>query len=258
MDLHDKVIVITGASSGFGEEIARRCGYGGAQLVLAARSADKLERLADELGARSGRALAVPADVRCEEDVARLAATTLEHFGRVDVLVANAGFGVFDRIAEAPIEDLQEMVDVNLYGTVRCIKALLPDMLRRRSGQVVVMASIAGLVSSMNMGFYSTSKFGLVGMTRALMLELQGTGVGCALVCPGVAATGFQQRADWGKYPRITRLVSCTSQQVAEATVRAIKRRTSGEVVVPWQGRVLAALSAPFPGLTRRVLKLIG
>ena len=258
MDLRDKVIVITGASSGFGEQIARRCAQRGAQVVLAARSIEPLEQLTQELCALGGRALAVAADVTSEADVARLAATTLERFGRADVLVANAGFGVLDRIADAPIEDLREMIEVNLIGTTRCVKALLPGMLQRRSGQVVIIASIAGLIATHNMGYYSASKFALVGLARTLMLELHGTGVCCALICPGTAPTGFQQRADAAKYPRITRLVDCTSRQVAEATLRAIQRRTHGEVVVPWQGRVLAILANPIPSLSRLVIRLVG
>jgi len=258
VDLRDKVIVITGASSGFGEQIARRCAAGGAQVVLAARSIEPLELLAQELRARGGRALAVAADVTSADDVARLAAITLERFGRADVLVANAGFGVLERIADAPLEDLQEMIAVNLIGTTRCIKALLPSMLQHRSGQVVIMASIAGLVATHNIGYYSASKFALVGLARALMIELHDTGVRCALICPGNAPTGFQQRADAAKYPRITRLVDCTSEQVADATVRAIQRRMHGELVVPWQGRALAILSNPIPSLSRLVIRLVG
>jgi uncharacterized protein len=258
VDLRNKVVVITGASSGFGEQIARRCASSGANVVLAARSIEPLERLAEDLRARGGRALVVATDVTSEADVARLAATTLDRFGRADVLVANAGFGVLDRIANAPIEDLQEMIEVNLIGTTRCVKALLPSMLQRGSGQVVIMGSIAGLIATHNMGYYSASKFALVGLAQALMLELSGTGVHCALICPGIAPTGFQQRADAAKYARITRLVACTSQQVAEATVRAIQRSTHGEVVVPWQGRVLAILANPIPPLSRLVIRLVG
>ena len=258
MDLRDKVIVITGASSGFGEQIARRCADRGANLVLAARSIGPLEQLADQLGARGGRALAVAADVTSEADVDRLVATTLKRYGRADVLVANAGFGVLDRIADAPLDDLREMLEVNVLGTTRCIKALLPSMLQRRNGQVVIMASLAGLIATHNMGYYSASKFALVGLARSLMLELAGTGVRCAMICPGIAETGFQQRADASKYARITRLVGCTSHQVAQATVRAIQRRTHGEVVVPWQGRALAVLANPIPSLSRLVIRLGG
>jgi short-subunit dehydrogenase len=258
VDLRNKVVVITGASSGFGEQIARRCAERGAQVVLAARSVEPLEQLAHDLRARGGQALAVAADVTSDADVARLAATTLERFGRVDVLVANAGFAVLDRIADAPLNDLQEMIDVNLIGTTRCVKAFLPDMLQRKNGHVVIMASIAGLIATQNMGYYSASKFALVALAQTLMLELGGTGVRCALICPGIAPTGFQRRADTTRYARITRLVTCTSRQVADATLRAMQRRTHGEVVIPWQGRALAILANPIPVLSRWVIRLVG
>jgi short-subunit dehydrogenase len=258
VELHDQVIVITGASSGFGEAIARRCAAAGARVVLAARSAERLDRLAGELGANQGRALAAPTDVSSDADVARLAQATLERFGRADVLVNNAGFAILDRLADAPLADLQEMVDVNLFGTTRCTQAFLPHMLARRSGQVVIMASLAGLIATANMGFYSASKFALIGLGRALMLELYGTGVRCALVCPNVALTGFQQRADVHKYSRVSRIAGwVTSDQVARATVRAIERRTHGEVVVPRRAIPLLAIGAAFPGLARLVLRII-
>jgi short-subunit dehydrogenase len=258
VDLRDKVVVITGASSGFGEQIARRCAQRGAQVVLAARSAELLEQLAQELRAQGGRALAVATDVTSDADVARLVDTTLDRFGRADVLVANAGFGVLNRIADAPITELQEMIAVNLLGTTRCVKSFLPSMLRRRSGQLVIMASLGGMIATQNMGYYSASKFALVGLAQTLMIELGGTGVRCALICPGIAPTGFQRRADAAQYARITRLVTCTSPQVADATVRAIQRRSHGEVVVPWQGRALAILANPIPRLSRLVIRLVG
>jgi len=211
----------------------------------------------DELGAGRGRALAVPADVTSDADAARLAATTLECFGRADVLINNAGFGILDRLAEARLADLQEQIAVNVIGVARCTQAFLPQMLARRSGQVVIMASLAGLMASINMGYYNASKFALVGLGRTLMLELYGTGVRCALICPGIAPTGFQQRADSRKYARILRLVRCTSDQVAGATVRAIVRRTHGEVIIPRHAVPLIAVGAAFPSLARLVLRLV-
>jgi NADP-dependent 3-hydroxy acid dehydrogenase YdfG len=256
VDLRDKVIVITGASSGFGEAIAHRCAEAGARVVLAARSADKLERLASTLG--EGHALAAPTDVTSEADVTRLVATTLERFGRADVLVNSAGFGVLDRIVDAQLADLQEMIEVNLYGVVRCTQAFLPHMLARRNGQIVIMSSLAGLIATINMGFYNASKFALIGLGRTLMLELYGTGVRCALICPNVALTGFQQRADIRKYSRISRIAGwVTSEQVARATVRAIARHTHGEVLLPLRAIPLVATGAAFPGLARLLMRLI-
>ena len=151
------------------------------------------------------------------------------------MLVANAGFGVLDRIADARLEDLREMVDVNLLGTARCIKALLPTC-----SSDAAASGDHGLARRADrypeMGFYSATKFALVGLARTLMLELYGTGVRCALICPGVAPTGFQQRADHLQVRAYHTAGACTSEQVAEATVRAIERRTHGEVVVPGKG----------------------
>src|SRR5262245_15111836 len=149
------------------------------------------------------------------------------------------------------------MIDVNLYGTTRCTQAFLPHMLARRNGQIVIMASLAGLIATRNMGFYSASKFALIGLGRTLMLELYGTGVRCALICPGVAPTGFQTRADSRKYARVLGLVHCTSDQVAHAAVRAIERRTHGEVLIPRRAIPLIAIGAAFPGLARLFLRIV-
>src|SRR5262245_26677772 len=140
MQLRDSVVIITGASSGFGELIARRVAAGGARVVLVARSAGKLEQLAAELGGAS-RALVVPADVTDDAAVQAMVKRAIEQFGRIDVLVNNAGFGVLDRLVEAKLSDLQGMIDVNLYGLIRCTQAVLPHMIARRSGQIVMMAS---------------------------------------------------------------------------------------------------------------------
>jgi hypothetical protein len=255
--MRDSVIVITGASSGFGELIARNCAAAGARVVLAARSADRIEALAHELGGET-RALAMPTDVTRDADAARLIDASLRRFGRIDALVNNAGFGVLDAVADAKLSDLQEMMDVNVYGAIRCTQAALPHMRARRRGQIVMMASIAGLVTSRNMAFYSGTKHALVGITRTLMLELQGSGVRCALICPGVAQTGFQQRAVESKYARITRLTSVTPEAVARATQRAIARGAHGEIVLPWYGRLLALGAHALPGVARAIMRIVG
>lgn len=254
--LDGQVIVITGASSGFGELIARRCVAVGARVALAARTIAKLEELAVTLGGPE-RAIAVATDVGDRDQVARLADETIRHFGRADVLVNNAGFGIFDRLEDASIDDVRAMMDVNLFGAMTCTQAFLPHMRARRTGQVIMMASMAGLIAAPHMGGYTATKHALVGLSRTLMLELDGSGVRCALICPGVASTGFQDRAGAAKYPRISRLSACTAEQVADATLRAIERRTHGEIVVPWYGRLLALVSYPLPGATRAVMRFI-
>lgn len=224
-------------------------------MVLAARSAEALSRLANELG--EDRALAVPTDVADAASVAQLAEATIARFGRADVLVNNAGFGVLDPVAEADVGDLERMMAVNVFGAMRCTQAFLPQMRARRQGQIVMMASLAGMAVSTNMGFYSATKHALVAVSRALMYELAGSGVRVALVMPGVAQTGFQQHAGRAKFPRASRLTDTTPEQVADATLRAIRRRTNGEVIVPWYGRLWALASYPFPGATRLFHRIV-
>lgn len=256
MSLVGRVVVITGASSGFGADIARRAVAAGAKVVLAARSTDKLNALVAELGG-SEHALAVTADVTSDDDVAHLVSEA-EAFGPVDMLINNAGFGFIDKFVDAPLTDLQRMMDVNVYGAVRCTKAFLPHFLARKKGQVIMMASIAGLAAARNMAFYCASKFALVAISRTLQQELSGTGVYCSVICPGVAQTGFQLNAPNEKYPRAAALSSCTSAQVADAVIDELKRRRMGEVIVPWHSVVLMRFGAAFPGVARAIMNMIG
>jgi hypothetical protein len=255
VNLNDRIVVVTGASSGFGELIARGCVRAGGRVVLAARSSDVLNRLVAEFGAE--RALAVPTDVADAGSVARLAEATLVHFGRADVLVNNAGFGVLDRVADADVADLERMLAVNVVGAVRCTQAFLPHMRARRQGQIVMMASLAGLAVSTNMGFYSATKHALVAISRALMYELAGTGVRVALIMPGVAQTGFQEQAGRAKFSRASRLTDTTPERVAAVTLGAIARGTSGEIPIPWYGWLWALASYPVPAATRLFHRLV-
>jgi uncharacterized protein len=259
MDLRNKIVVVTGASSGIGEAIARQCARRGARVVLAARSYDRLRQLADELDAAGSPALVVPTDVTQDVQVARLASATRERFGHADVVVNNAGFGALDRFVDADMADLRDMFDVNLYGSVLCTNIFLPDMLARGSGHLVFMSSLAGLFPFRNMAFYGATKFALVGIASTLMLELDRTGVDCTLLCPGPTQTNFMRRAEIQKFSRATRLVPwITADEVAGATVAAIERGSHGRVIIPWQARPLVAIGSVFPRLARYVLQMLG
>jgi hypothetical protein len=254
--LANRVVLITGASSGFGADIARKAVAQGAKVVLAARSTDKLQALVQDLGGAS-RALAVTADVTSDADVAHLYEES-QAFGPVDTLINNAGFGFFDPLVDAPLQDLQRIMDVNVYGAVRCTRAFLPSMLARGKGHVTMMASMAGLVAARNMAYYSASKFALVAIGRTLQQELHRSGVSCSIICPGVAQTGFQQHAPNEKYPRAAALSSCTPEQVAQAVLRDLASPANREIIVPGSSALLARFSAAFPGVSRAIMNLIG
>lgn len=255
--LQDQVILITGASSGFGEAIARACVREGARLALVARSAERLEQLARELGSPE-RVLAAPADVTSDTAVASMIETVIAHFGHIDVLVNNAGFGIIEPTEQAKIADLQDMMNVNCYGAMRCTLALLPHMHARHSGQIVTMASIAGLIPFRNMAFYGGSKFAMVAMFETLAIELAGSGIRNAIICPGVARTAFFLKADANQFPHITHMIPwMTADEIATVTLAVIKRRKQGIVVVPRYMTPLIFLSRAFPGLNRMAQRIL-
>ena len=203
MNLHAKTVVITGASSGIGRAVALEMARRGANVILGARRADRLEAVAAECRALGVTATAVACDVASQEDCRRLIAAA----PRVDVLVNNAGFAIFDQIAQAKPAELRSMMETNYFGTVNCTQAALPQMLERRDGAIVNVASIAGIMGFARMGGYGATKFAVIGFTEALRNEVMGRGVRVALVCPGTTDTEFFVKAERGKMPGASRLI---------------------------------------------------
>jgi short-subunit dehydrogenase len=215
MNLQGKNVVITGASSGIGRSTALEMARRGAHVVLAARRPVELERVAEECRALGVRAKAVVTDVTSRPDCDRLMAEA----GRVDVLVNNAGFAVFDTVAEASAEDLRRMMDTNYFGAVNATQAVLPQMLARGEGTIVTVASICGIMGYAGMSGYCATKFALVGFTEALRDEVLPRGVRVALVCPATTETEFFVHADRTKMPAAERLLPASK---AEAVAHAV------------------------------------
>jgi NADP-dependent 3-hydroxy acid dehydrogenase YdfG len=184
----DKVFLITGASTGIGAETARQAVEAGFRVVLSARSEDKLQALANELGGED-RALAVPADVSVWEDNETLAQRTLERFGRLDVVFANAGFGAQRSfLADSP-EHWRDMILTNVLGVAYTIRATL-EALREREGHMVITSSVAGR-RALAGSLYSASKHAVTAMGEALRQEVNGTGMRVTLIEPGMVDTPF-------------------------------------------------------------------
>jgi NAD(P)-dependent dehydrogenase (short-subunit alcohol dehydrogenase family) len=180
--LEGKAALITGASRGIGAAVARRLQAEGVRLALASRSGDDLGL--DGVVAR-------PCDVRRPQDLEAIVAEAAERFGRLDILVANAGVGAYGPFLELSPEHLEEMIDVNLKGTLYAVRAALPHLIASGEGDIVTLASEAGRRGLPLEAVYCASKFGQVGFTRALDHELREHGIRCINVCPGGVATDF-------------------------------------------------------------------
>ena len=216
--LAGKHAVVTGASSGIGRATALAMAKRGAHVIIAARRADRLEEVAQACRAAGGTCTVVVADVSERNDCNRIIETT----GRVDILVNNAGLAVFDPVANARPEHLREMINTNYLGAVWCTQAVLPQMLERRSGSIVNVASIAGIMGYAGMSGYCASKFALIGFTEALRDEVIGRGVRVALVCPGTTESEFFTRAERKRMPAASRLIRGLSpERVAQAICNA-------------------------------------
>lgn len=187
-DLEGKVAVVTGAGSGIGEGIARAAAGAGMNVVVADIDENKALAVAADLGAQ---AMACTVDVSNLESVEALRDAALEHFGAVHLLCNNAGVWIGALMQDADIKDWQYLINVNLYGVIHGVKAFLPLLMEQGEGHIVNTASMGGLISGPPEGLYTTTKFAVVGLSEALLLEVADKGVGVSVLCPGLVNTNL-------------------------------------------------------------------
>lgn len=193
MDLKDKAVVITGASSGLGRAFSEAIAEKGADVYGLARSTDKLRNVREEIGERFHP---VECDVREEDQVKAAFEQIVDEAGRLDVLINNAGLGRFGPVEELDVEQWDVQMETNLRGVFLCTRAAVPQMKKQNEasgfgGYILNIASIAGLLGNPNLGAYNASKFGLRGFSESLMKELRGDGIKVSCVYPGSIDTGF-------------------------------------------------------------------
>ena len=238
MDIKNKVIIVTGASSGIGEATARQFGREGAKLVLAARRVDKLETLAQEILAMGSGAetCVVQADLSKLEDIQSLIKQTLDKFGRIDVLVNNAGFGRLDWLENLdPVKDIQAQFDVNVLGVIQTTRQVLPIMMKQRSGHIINMGSMAGLVATPTYTVYAATKHAVHGFSEALRREVKPWGIDVSMIYPGGVITEFQAHAGIKRKTGATtpKSLLLTADQVGAAVVQLV-RRPRAMRILPW------------------------
>ena len=212
--LEGRVALVTGASRGIGAAVARSLAAEGVRLALASRSGDDLG-LDDAVARRC--------DVRRPDDLEALVAEAVERFGGIDILVANAGVGAYGPFLDLPADQLEEMIDVNVKGTLYAVRAALPHLLESDAADIVTLASEAGRRGLPLEAVYCASKFAQVGFTRALDHELREHGVRCSNVCPGGVATDFAMGR--GRTPDMPELAGMmTPEDVAEVVLFVVTR----------------------------------
>jgi ribitol 2-dehydrogenase len=215
--LSGKVVIITGASSGIGAATARALAQRGCKLTLAARSADKLHALAAELGPS---ALAVPTDVTSAADISHMVAKTVEHFGLVDVLFANAGIYIPGQVTEGDPDAWANLMRVNVDGVLRGVHTVLPHMIAQRSGDILITSSISGFIDIHWEPVYSASKHAIQAFVHTVRRQVGGYGIRVGSIAPGMVANelwGITEAADIQRH--VQQRSALTSEDVAEAVV---------------------------------------
>ncbi|MFD0675121.1 SDR family NAD(P)-dependent oxidoreductase [Cohnella sp. GCM10027633] len=252
VSLNGRVVLITGASSGIGALTAKLLAERGAIPVLTARSRERLSRSSEQI--RSEHAV-YEMDVRSEEQVADVVSAVHARYGKIDILLNNAGYGEFLSFLDAPLAHFEEMMDVNYMGTVRCSHAVLPLMLQAGGGHIVNVASMAGKMATAKSTGYAATKHAVLGFTNALRSELRGSGVFVSAINPGPIDTPFFERADpSGQYVRNVGKFILSPERVAEAIVYVMERRKR-ELDLPWAAGAGAKFASVFP---RAADKLFG
>ena len=244
MRIEGKVVLITGASQGIGAACAGEFARAGARLSLTARSEDGLQRAAPP------DALLTTGDLTQEETRRAVVKRTLERFGSVDILINNAGAGLYSPSWNTPLEDVKWLLDLNVLAPLALAQLVVPPMRAQRSGLIVNVGSIAGQISLPWLTIYSASKFALGALTEGMRMELKRDGVRTMIVCPGYVKTAFQQNARGGQPPAAMvqgRRFAITPQQCARA-IRMGVERNARTVVTPRMGWLLIGAARLFPG----------
>jgi short-subunit dehydrogenase len=254
-DLAGGVAIVTGASAGIGEATARLLAAAGIRVALCARRGDRLERLAETIGRSGGEALARPLDVTDAPALAGFVEAVLQRWGRVDVLVNNAGRGLMARFEDTGPAEFRDLLDLNVIAPMVAAQAVLPAMRRQGRGHIINVGSIVGRRNVPGRAAYGATKFALVGWTEALRTEVAGTGIAVSLVYPVYTATEFHavEPARW-RLPR--RGPAQSAGHVARAILGCV-RRPRPEVYPYWPSRLLAAVSPVAPRLVDRLLARI-
>ena len=256
-----KSVLITGASSGIGEELAWQLGQAGAQLTLTARRADRLAALAQRIAATgTPQPLVARCDVTLDGDIERAVAESTRRWGTLDVVIANAGFGIVGAFRDLSLDDYRRQFETNVFGVLRTIYAALPEI-EKTGGNVVIVGSVAGWTASPNGSPYAMSKFALRALADAITPELSLNSVTLTLVSPGFVASDIRRVDNQGTFQAgaadpIPRWLVMPTEKAAGQILRAVARGKS-EAILTAHGKMFVAIERFMPWLSRAIKRRI-
>jgi len=247
--MNGKVVVVTGASMGIGEEIAKIFAGKGASVVLLSRDASRAEAARHRVG-HTDRTVALACDVRHREEVDRALGLTLHHFDRIDVWVNNAGVGIRDSVADMEMQACRELFETNFFGMVHCMQAVIPPMREAGGGSIINISSVAGHIPVAFLSPYSASKFAMNALGKGARVELKRDNIQVLTVCPGYVRTDFGEHvvANRRGNVRPQSVQGITAERVARAAYNGYRKKKR-EVIVPWTMIPVVKLYQLFPGL---------
>ena len=251
MDLKDRVVFITGASDGIGKQLAIDLAARGAVVVGCGRARERLVETLKAVRKSDPKSLMIACDIGDAEQVNDMMLKVLADFGRIDILINNAGIGMRKPFVDTPVETIEAIMRTNYLGAVYCTHAVLPSMIARGSGHIVNISSGAGKIGTLNMAGYCASKFAMNGWSESLYHELKPLGINVSLVCPGPVSTQFSHEFEDSE-PKSPPQLYINPAAVAHAVMRAIEKNQF-EVVMPRWLALMCALKRFAPGLFRAI-----
>jgi dehydrogenase/reductase SDR family member 7B len=255
--MKDKVVIITGGSSGIGSACAEVFGKAGAKIVISGRNEENLIKEEEDLKSKGIDVLTVVADVSIEKDNEKLMSEALQKFGKIDVLINNAGISMRALFEDVDVSVLKKVMDINFYGTVFATKYALPHIIKSK-GSIVGISSIAGYRGLPGRTGYSASKFAMQGFLESLRTELLKKGVHVLVACPGFTSTNIRNTAlskdgsTQGESPRDEKKMM-SSEEVADEILKAVKKRKR-DLVLTTQGKLTVFLNKWFPSLMDKMV----
>ena len=252
MDFKNKIVLITGASSGIGKQTALEFAKLGSNIILVARTKDKLEEVENELKQFNVETLVCTCDVSKQDQVEIMSKIVLEKFSSIDILVNNAGFAIYGSVFDLSIDDIKSQMETNYFGMIYCTKNFLPSMIKKKSGHIVNVASVAASFGLPGIASYCASKFAMLGFSEGLKHELKDTGVGITVVSPIMVKTNFFEHPSFEKMPKYSP-TSLNSKTVAKAIVKA-SNSSRLEIITPSIIRIAVWLKQTFPYFINPIL----